>query len=249
MEDLSRALGDALLRELECPVCMQYMVPPIKLCKNGHNICSSCRGSAKRCPRCRSKLSRISNVALENIAKSQKYPCVNRQSGCLELLSLEHIAEHHDACVYGKIKCPLHLLMNCSWNDLKNNLKEHAKTAHPDYFVGVSSFYISQLSKMLVIVSCFDELFTYNQVIHDGRLYGAVRLIGTSSEASKYKCEFILRAANGIEQISKTFLVHGYSGDWETIFNSGKCLSLQEVTVRYFFVQNELNLAMKLSRV
>jgi len=249
MEELSRALGDALLRELECPVCKEYMAPPIKLCRNGHNVCSKCRERAQRCPTCRSKFSKIRNLALESIAKSQKYPCANRQSGCLELFSIEHIAEHHTVCVYGKIKCPLHLLKTCSWNGLRSNLKEHAKAAHPDYFVGVSSFYIPQLSKTLVIVSCFDELFTYNQEIHDGRLYCAVQLIGTSSEASKYKCEFILRAANGIEQISNTFLVHGYSEDWETIFNSGKCLSLEEVTARSFFVQNELNLAMKLSRV
>ena len=249
MEELSRALGDALLRELECPVCMQFMVPPIKLCTNGHNICSKCRKSAQRCPTCRSKFSKIRNVALENIARSQKYPCANRQSGCLEFFSIEQIAKHNAACVYGKINCPLHLIKMCSWNGLKNDLKKHAKAAHPDYFVEVSSFYIPQLSKTLVIVSCFDELFTYNQEINSGRLYGAVQLIGTSSEASKYKCEFILRAANGIEQISKTFLVQGYSEDWETIFNSGKCLSLEEVTARNFLVQNELNMAMKLSRV
>jgi hypothetical protein len=188
-------------------------------------------------------------MALENIARSQKYPCANRQSGCLEIFSIEHIAKHNAVCVYGKIKCPLHLLKLCSWTGLKSNLKEHAKATHPNYFVEVSSFYIPQLSETLVIVSCFGELFTYNQELHDGRLYSAVQLIGTSSEASEYKCEFILRAANGIEQISKTFLVQGYSEDWETIFNSGKCLSLEEVTVRNFFVQNELNLAMKLSRV
>jgi hypothetical protein len=249
MEELSRALGDALLKELECPVCVQYMVPPIKLCMNGHNICSKCRESVQRCPTCRSKFSKIRNVALENIARSQKYPCANRQSGCLEFFSIEHIAKHQAGCVYGKIKCPLHLLKTCSWNGLKSNLKEHAKAAHPNYFVEVSSFYIPQISETLVIVSCFGELFTYYQEIHDGRLYGAVQLIGTSSEASEYKCEFILRAANGVEQISKTFLVHGYSEDWETIFNSGKCLSLEEATARNFFVQNELNLAMKLSRV
>ena len=249
MEDLSRALGDALLRELECPVCMQYMVPPIRLCTNGHNVCSTCRESVHRCPTCRAKFSKIRNVALENIARSQKYPCANRQNGCLEFFSIEHIAKHHASCVYGKIKCPLHLLKMCSWNGLKNNLKGHAKAAHPNYFVEVSSFYIPQLSETVVIVSSFGELFTYNQELHDGRLYGAVQLIGTSSEASEYKCEFILRAANGIEQISKTFLVQGYSEDWETIFNSGKCLILEEVTARNFFVQNELNLAMKLSRV
>jgi len=51
------------------------------------------------------------------------------------------------------------------------------------------------------------ELFSYYLKKRDGRYYVAVQLIGTSSEASKYKCEFTLRAANGIEQISKTFLV------------------------------------------
>jgi E3 ubiquitin-protein ligase SIAH1 len=249
MEELSRALGDALLRELECPLCMQYMVPPIKLCTNGHNICSRCTESVRRCPTCRTKFSKIRNVALENIATSQKYPCANRQSGCLELFSIEHIGKHNTVCVYGKIKCPLHSLQMCSWNGLKNDLKEHAKAAHPDHFVEVSSFYIPKLSETLAIVSCFGELFTYNQEIHDGRLYSAVQLIGTSSEASKYKCEFILRAENGIEQISKTFLVQGYSVEWETVFNSGKCLSLEEATARNFFVKKELNLAMKLSRV
>ena len=69
--------------------------------------------------------------------------------------------------------------------------------------------------------------------------YGAVQLIGTSSEASKYKCEFKLRAANGIEQISKTFLVHGYSEDFETTFNSGKCLNLDEATMNLFVEEHK----------
>lgn len=46
MDDLSRALTEALLKELKCPVCMEYMVPPIKLCTSGHNICSKCRESS-----------------------------------------------------------------------------------------------------------------------------------------------------------------------------------------------------------
>jgi hypothetical protein len=50
-------------------------------------------------------------------------------------------------------------------------------------------------------------------LIQDGGLYGAVQLIGTSSEVSKYKCEFTFRAANNIEQISKILFVRGYSED------------------------------------
>ena len=248
MDGLTRAVDEALLKDLECPVCMEYMVPPIKLCKNGHNICSKCRGSAKRCPICRFKFSEIRNVALENIARRQNYPCLNRQSGCLELFSVEHIAKHHAACVYGKIKCPFKLNMNCSWNGYKSDLNEHAKAAHPKYFFESSTLNSPLiLDGVMSLLSCFGELFVHYKRLVDGTLYCAVQLIGTSSEASKYKCEFTLRAANGIEQISKTFLVRSYAEDFETSLNSGKCLRLFEVTVRSFVVQNNLNLTVTLS--
>jgi hypothetical protein len=189
-------------------------------------------------------------VALENIARKLKYPCANRQSGCLELFSIEHIAEHQAVCVYGNIKCPFILNWNCSWEGCKIDLKEHAKTAHPRSFVEDSTLRSSLFSdRILTVLSCFGELFVHYKRIQNGRLYCAVQLIGTSSEASKYKCEFTLRAANGIEQISNTFLVQGNSEDFQTIFNSGKYLSIEEVTARNFFVHNMLNLTMKLSRV
>ena len=103
--------------------------------------------------------------------------------------------------------------------------------------------------RILTVLSCFGKLFVHYKRIQDGRLYCAAQLIGTSSEASKYKCEFTLRAANGIEQISKTFLVRSSTEDWETSFNSGKCLRLDEATVRNFLVGNNLNLTVTLSKV
>jgi len=230
-------------------VCMEYMVPPIKLCMNGHNICSKCRDSVQHCPTCRAEFSEIRNVLLENIVRRQKYPCANRQSGCRGLFSIEHIAEHNADCEYGKIKCPFQITGTCSWNGLKRNLKGHAKAAHPKNFLDSSTFFSLDLIETLGILSCFGALFTYYQRIKDGRFYCAVQLIGTSSEASKYKCEYTLRSANGIEQISKTFLVQGYSEDFETIFSSLKCLYLDEALVRTFLVQNELKFTVALSRV
>ena len=250
MDDLSRAVDEDLLSDLECPVCMEYMVPPITLCTNGHNICSKCKKSVTCCPTCRAEFSEIRCLALESIARSQKYPCANRQSGCLELLSSEHIAEHHAVCLYRKIKCPFLLNWNCSWNGFKSDLKEHAKASHPGCFFEQSTLRSSVFwDRILTVLSCFGELFVHYKRIVDGKLYCAVQLIGTSSEASKYKCEFTLRAANGIEQISKTFLVHGYSEDFESSFNSGKCLCLDEATVRNFLVGNNFNLSVTLYRV
>ena len=254
MDDLSRALDEDLLSDLECPVCMQYMVPPIKLCTNGHSICSKCRESVQTCPTCRAKFLETRNLVLENIARRQKYPCAYRQNGCLELFSIEHIAKHQDVCAYGKIKCPFHLHKTCSWRGLKNDLKEHAKAAHRNDFkqgskVAIEHTIVTNLNVFVVFLSHFGELFTYCRKIKDGRNYVAVQLIGTNSEASKYKCEFTLRAANGIEQISNTFLVQGYSEDWETIFNSGICLCFDEKIVRYFLEEGRLKLNVTLSRV
>jgi len=250
MGDMSRALDEDLLSDLECPVCMEYMMPPIKLCTNGHNTCSRCRGRVQRCPTCKAEFSEIRCLALENIVRRLKYPCANRQGGCLELFSIEHIAEHEGVCIYREIKCPFKINWNCSWKGFKSDLKEHAKTAHPGCYFEESTLRSSMFwDRILTVLSCFGELFVHYKRTQDGRLYCAVQLMGTSREASKYKCEFTLRAANGIEQISKTFLVQGYSEDSERSFNSGKCLCLDEVTVRNFLVGNKLNLTVTLSTV
>jgi len=187
-------------------------------------------------------------VVLENIVRGQKYPCANWERGCLELFDIENIAEHHAACVHGKIQCPYNLPNSCSWEGFRSDLKEHAKAAHEVYILERSTF-VSPLPSCFAFVSCFDELFLYYSKNRDGRYYAAVQLIGTSTEASKYKCQFTLRAANGIEQISNTFLVQGYSEDWERIFNSGKCLNLDEETAKIFVVNENIELTLTLSTV
>jgi len=188
-------------------------------------------------------------LALEDIVRRQKYPCANRQSGCLEWFSIERIAKHHAGCVCGKINCPFDLLEPCSWNGLKSEFKEHVRAAHSKSLFLEPKFPSPILNCAVAVVSCFGELFTYVKQKKDGRYNCAVQLIGTSSEASKYKCEFTLRAANGIDQISKTFLVQGYSEDFETIFKSRKCLNLDEETINLFVVDGKLNLTVTLSTV
>jgi E3 ubiquitin-protein ligase SIAH1 len=42
-----------VLEELKCPVCVEYMMPPIPMCQNGHNICNTCRQKVNQCPTCK----------------------------------------------------------------------------------------------------------------------------------------------------------------------------------------------------
>jgi len=137
-------------------VCMEYMVPPIKLCTNGHNICSKYTGSIQRCPTCRSKFSVVRNVALEIIARKLKYPCANRQSGCLELFSIEHVAKHNAVytgklnvrCIYAR--SVLGTALKTIWRNMQKQHIQNTSGRYQHFVVpnyhGVWEFYTASTS-------------------------------------------------------------------------------------------------------
>lgn len=43
----------------ECPVCMDYALPPIMQCQSGHIVCASCRSKLSSCPTCRGNLGKL----------------------------------------------------------------------------------------------------------------------------------------------------------------------------------------------
>lgn len=109
MED---ALYSELLVELECPVCTNYMVPPIRQCSTGHSICQDCRKKLPKCPLCQSKFTESKNISLEALACKMHYPCINRSSGCMEKLTFENRDVHEKFCNYKGFKCPME---RCPW--------------------------------------------------------------------------------------------------------------------------------------
>lgn len=115
---VANVLRQGLLSELECPVCMEYMMPPIVFCVNGHNICPSCKPKLAQCPTCRQPFVNIRNVALEKMARQIEYPCVYWRSGCTEKVTLDLKTKHENVCPYNQYSCPLlkvrHLFLNIS---------------------------------------------------------------------------------------------------------------------------------------
>ncbi|XP_023347102.1 ankyrin-1 isoform X3 [Eurytemora carolleeae] len=70
-ESLRRSL---VRRVLECPVCLEVMInKKILQCKNGHNVCDSCRFQLLTCPQCRVEYSEmeVRNRGLEELANSK----------------------------------------------------------------------------------------------------------------------------------------------------------------------------------
>ena len=63
--------GD-LTNLFECPVCFDYVLPPILQCQSGHLVCCNCRPKLSCCPTCRGALGNIRNLGMEKVSNEQR---------------------------------------------------------------------------------------------------------------------------------------------------------------------------------
>jgi len=78
---------DSARKELECPICMEVMMPPARIwqCKVGHVICEPCKDKVRSqqlstlvlCPTCKTMPIIGRNFALERISRSLFAPAAN----------------------------------------------------------------------------------------------------------------------------------------------------------------------------
>lgn len=90
----------------ECPVCFDYVLPPILQCQSGHLVCSNCRPKLTCCPTCRGQLGNIRNLAMEKVASNVMFPCKHSSTGCGVSLVHTEKAEHEEACEFRPYSCP-----------------------------------------------------------------------------------------------------------------------------------------------
>jgi len=128
-------LEESLLSELECPVCMEYMVPPITLCVNGHNACDICRPKIPYCPTCRHPFLTSTNLALEKLVREVKNPCSYQKYGCEEVFVHDMVRDHQYRCHYRQQTCPMDQRRNvkCSWIEINDDINKHLMEEHRSY--------------------------------------------------------------------------------------------------------------------
>lgn len=91
----------------ECPVCFDYVLPPILQCQNGHLVCQTCRQKITCCPTCRVPIgSNIRNLPMEKLASTMSFPCKYNQSGCAAQLLYTEKPDHEDSCEFKPYSCP-----------------------------------------------------------------------------------------------------------------------------------------------
>jgi hypothetical protein len=160
-------LSKDMLEQLECPVYMQYMLPPITLCGNGHNICSSCKQKIRKCPTCREPFSDTRNRTLEKLALRVECPCPNEPHGCTLTFPIALIREHQDVCEYSPLVCPLRQLVNCGWKGHLEEVKHHVTQKHRNFVTnmsGMTDVLIKNLIYLYLYLYIYIYIYIYNPV-------------------------------------------------------------------------------------
>ncbi|XP_022257051.1 E3 ubiquitin-protein ligase Siah1-like isoform X1 [Limulus polyphemus] len=89
-----------LVSLFECPVCFEFVLPPILQCQNGHLVCSTCRQKITCCPTCRAPIGNIRNLAMEKVASTVMFPCKYSASGCNAQLLHTDKQDHEEICEF-----------------------------------------------------------------------------------------------------------------------------------------------------
>jgi len=236
--DLGNVESKKILSLLECPVCYDYITPPIKQCIKGHLVCSSCYQKLTNCPTCREELSTERNLILEKLTPFLKYPCRYHTFGCKEVVALGKKELHERLCPFVVVNCPFHA--KCPWAGALHDMEHHIKMKHkikPEVVRkdGIFFFKAKQFNKrpMWIYVFKWDGYLFKLTTKHvngqqlfrrcpdckkKGFLIAHIQLIGNESLAAKYGYTLNIFNANSATR----------SQDFEAIVTSHRITAIEE---------------------
>ncbi|XP_003799917.1 E3 ubiquitin-protein ligase SIAH1-like [Otolemur garnettii] len=112
-----------------CPVCFDYVLPPILQCGRGHLVCGNCRQQLTSCPICQGPLGSVRNLAMEKLANSVLFPCQYAPAGCGITLPPVEKADHEGLCEFRPYSCPCPGV-SCQWQGSLEAVMPHLLQQH-----------------------------------------------------------------------------------------------------------------------
>jgi hypothetical protein len=152
-------LTKELLKELECPVCLEYFRQPIILCRSGHSVCEKCRSQLEKCPICRSIFLSTRNITLEAVTSKLTVACKYRSSGCNMAFMLVNITAHKEKCLWRHYKCPM---PNCSSECHLTDLRKHLNNVHGAALHADTQNSVTTLEQILLLTGIKRYYFLMN---------------------------------------------------------------------------------------
>jgi len=182
----------------ECPVCFEYVLPPILQCPSGHLVCSNCRPKLSCCPTCRGPLGNIRNLAMEKVASTVLFPCKFSTSGCQFTMLHTDKGDHEEHCEYRPYSCPCPGA-SCKWQGPLEQVMPHLLNLHrsittlqgEDIVFLATDINLPGAVDWVMMQSCFGHHFMLvleKQEKYDGlqQFFAIVQLIGTRKQAENF---------------------------------------------------------------
>ncbi|KAJ8957883.1 hypothetical protein NQ318_001879 [Aromia moschata] len=94
-------------RMYECPICHEYMSPPIQQCFTGHSFCKPCTLTKQKCPLCDAKIESTRNYIVEEMSEKIELPCKTDPEKCQYRGSIKRMVEHGEECSVAKKKAKI----------------------------------------------------------------------------------------------------------------------------------------------
>lgn len=184
-----------LLRSLECPVCTNYMIPPIKQCLTGHSFCGRCHEQLSgmvgaKCPLCQEKLTQSRNITLESIAETANYPCMNKDAGCNKTLPCQEMSKHQGECFFREALCGVETCKKMiPLKDVENHWNLKKLPSKPFQVNNICHSKINPTMYFVNLVKAHGALFWYKAKIVDNNIYFVVQYVGPRFKAQNYYYE------------------------------------------------------------
>lgn len=248
---MEEKLYNDLLIELECPVCSNYMSPPIRQCATGHSVCEPCRQRLEQCALCKGQFTESRNIALEGLAVKMKYPCINRMSGCVAALSYNEREIHELRCTYRGFRCGME---KCLWIGPLEELKDHWAskkiTSKPYQASNVCHTKIKAGSYYVNIVEAHGSFFWFKCKLCNKRLYWAVQYIGKPDEAENFFYEIeVFRQGRTKRKILLSDYCQSIEMENEDLLKEGVCICVSTELVEHFVSDDQLVYYMRIHPV
>ncbi|KDR07297.1 putative E3 ubiquitin-protein ligase SINAT1 [Zootermopsis nevadensis] len=248
----SELLRHTLLSDLECPVCRQYMLPPISLCVNGHNICKSCKPNMKHCPTCRHPFTTIRCLSLEKLAAELDFPCTYQTLGCKETRRAKLITQHQALCPYGTFSCPLQCRVRLSREALVKHVKEkHEQDIHEwnerVQYVKIQNYDVTKNYTQVILAH--NEVFVRSIKVINDIWYFLTQYIGTEKDPGRFYYTVSFDSKDHEDTFIK--ITHGCRSaneDENEIYSTCKCIMLPVEVIKYTVVDGELSYYFQIKR-
>ncbi|CAL8072165.1 unnamed protein product [Orchesella dallaii] len=243
----------------ECPICYDYVLPPIFQCAAGHLVCSACRPKLNNCcAQCRGPLGNIRNLAMEKVAGTVHFPCRYAQNGCGALLLHTEKADHEDACDCRPYFCPCPGT-NCKWQGSLEQVMPHLLVNHKsittlqgeDIVFLATDINLPGAVDWVMMQSCFGHHFMLvlekQEKNGEEKFFAIVQLIGSRKQTLQFAYRLELNG-NRRRLIWEATPISIHDGVSSAILNSD-CLFFDTSTAKLFSENGNLGINVTISMV